>query len=328
MSDREQLVAEYLENNPPSSNLDHCLAYAYLKVNHEVTQKQYAEAVGINDRSLRKWISENKDDYEEAVERYEAEVEKPLDLSILSSRSISEEQLDKFVDVLYKSAITGNARDKALFIEFTGLTAENVMDLQSIKQRSLRWMIKGELSSISQYLDPKQLGVMMEESPYLYRGDKQSSGNSNNFVQADITDEAFVREMAYFGMLFTSLYNQTAHPDMDVVAQAVRLDRLEQGTAQALNRNNIKQYAEGANIKPKVSKPVTDEQLITMWMELGDNRHTATERVLEAKKAKQVVKPAEIKPDVVRERATQHEDALQVLVSVEDEIKHLLKLNK
>ncbi|EIT85379.1 hypothetical protein A374_11565 [Fictibacillus macauensis ZFHKF-1] len=325
MSDKEKVIAEYIESNNPSSSLDHALAFAYLKVTSQVTQKQYAEAVGVSDRAIRKYISDNKEEYEEEIESLEAGVEKPLDMSILSSRTLTEEQLDKFVDVLYKSAITGSARDRQLMIDFTGLTADDVMNLQSVKQKSLRWMIKGELSSISQYFDAKQLGVMIEESPYLYRGNKLSKGNANNFVQADVTDERFIREMAYFGMLFCSMYNQTGHPDTDVISQAVRLDRMEQGTAQALNKQEIKKYAEGKNIKSDVKQPLSNAELFNMYKELF-GAEKAHEMLQESKQAKQVVKPAEIKPDVIKQRASVHKDALLVLTTVEEEIKHLLKI--
>ncbi|MDM5313371.1 hypothetical protein [Peribacillus frigoritolerans] len=334
--DTEKLIAEYLESNSPSTALDHALAFAYLKVTGQVTQKQYAEAVGISDRALRKYISDNKEDYDEEIARIEAEVDKPLDLSSLSSRTLTEEQLDKFVDVLYKSAITGNARDKQLFIEFTGLTAEDVMNLQTAKQKSLRWIIKGELGSISKYFDSKQLGIMIEESPYLFRGDKQSTGNPNNFVQGDITDEAFVREMAYFGMLFCSMYNHTAHPDTEVVSKAVRLDRLEQGIRQAFNRQEVQKYIEGKNIKPDPpAKPMTDDEYRQMLIDLAslDGRPDLEEieREVESRRearkvTKEVVKPAEIKPDVIEKRATQHKDALEVFTGYEKDLKSLLRM--
>jgi len=326
MSGKEKVIAEYLESSSPTTNLDHSLAFAYLKVTAEVTQKQYAEAVGISDRALRKYIADNRADYDEEIERLEAELEKPLDLSSLSSRTLTEEQLDKFVDVLYKSAITGNARDRQLMIDFTGLTAEDVMNLQSVKQKSLRWMIKGELSSISSYLDTKELGVMIEESPYLFRGDKASAKNPHNFVQADIQDEAFIREMAYFGMLFVSIYNQSGHPDSEVLSQAVRLDRLEQGTAQPLNKYEVKKYAEGKNIKQTAPKAMTDDEALKMYMAVFEDKEKAHEILQKSREAKAVAKPAEIKPDVVRQRATQHEDALLVLTSIEEEMRHHLKL--
>ncbi|CAH0222605.1 hypothetical protein SRABI96_02449 [Peribacillus sp. Bi96] len=333
--DTEKLIAEYLESNTPSTNLDHALAFAYLKVTAQVTQKQYAESVGISDRALRKYISDNKEDYEEEIERLEAETEKPLDLSSLSSRTLTEEQLDKFVDVLYKSAITGNARDKQLFIEFTGLTAEDVMNLQTAKQRSLRWIIKGELGSISKYFDSKQLGVMIEESPYLFRGDKKSASNPNNFVQADISDEAFVREMAYFGMLFCSMYNNTAHPDTEVVSKAVRLDRLEQGTRQALSGKAVHEYSEGKNIKPKPpAKPMTDDEYRKLLIDVhsidGKPDLEEIERIVERNrvvtKTKGAIKPAEFKPDVIEERATQHKDALEVFTGYERDLASLLRM--
>lgn len=325
MADKQtEIIEEYLAEVKPSQAIEHAIAFGYLKgTDSQITQTMYSEKAGINSRTLRKYIAENKQAYEEELERAKENAEPEIDIASLDSRSLSEEQIDKFIEVLYQSAITGNARDRQLLIDFTGMTATEVMTFQNTKASSLRWFVKSTLSTINQHMDAKALGINIAESPYLYRGDKASRGNAQNFINADIEDESFKLELMYWGVVFMSLYNQTEHSDQQLVSQAVRLSRMENNTAQEINRAEVKKYQEGNDIKAD-KKSANDEALYSKLREVFPAEQ-ADEMIQTMQDAKKVTKPPEVDKEKVEERASQHEDKLEVLLSVEDELKAMMK---
>ncbi|MGP4068370.1 hypothetical protein [Halobacillus sp. B29] len=325
MADKHtDLIEEYLAEIMPSQAIEHAIAFGYLKgTDSQITQTMYSEKAGINSRTLRKYIAENKQAYEEELERAKENAEPEIDITSLDSRSLSEEQIDKFIEVLYQSAITGNARDRQLLIDFTGMTATDVMTFQNTKASTLRWHIRSTLSTISKHMDAKALGINLAESPYLYRGDKPSNGNTQNFVNADLEDESFKLELMYWGMAFMSLYNQVEHPDLQLVSQAVRLERMEQATAQEINRAEVKKFEAGKDIKAN-KNPANDEALYSKLREVYPAEQ-ADEMIQTMQDAKKVTKPPEVDKEKVEQRASQHEDKLEVLLSVEDELKAMMK---
>ncbi|WP_079709888.1 hypothetical protein [Paraliobacillus ryukyuensis] len=328
MADKLKEMEDFLQEQQPSTPEDVALCFAYCKVHYGATQDSYSKEIGISSRTLRKYISDNQKAYDEEIEQQEATKQPEADINNLA-RTLTNEQLDAFLQNLIQSAIKPDAsvKDKQLLIDFAGLSGNDLLNLTQVKKRSLHWFIKEELSSISQYLDSRQLGIMLEESDKLYREDRDSKGNAQNFVETDITDESFKLEAMYFGLLFMSLYNQTQHPDLELVQQAVRLDRIQQGKATPINKRAVKLYAKGNSIKKDAKKPVPDKSLEEMYAELfGEDE--AQEFMSNVKTAKSTVKPPEIDKDNVEQRATEHQDKLEVLLSVEEELAKMLRDSK
>lgn len=329
MTEKEKVLQGIVTESSPSTPLDHALLFAFVRQTEGTTQVQYSKAVGISDRTLRKYLADHQKEYTEELAKHEKK-EEEFDLSKMN-RSLSEEQLDKFVNNIFERATAKDStvREWEFLLNFTGLTASDVLSLREAKNRSLRWWIKGELSSISNYLDTKNMGVMLQSSEYLYRGDKGSMSNTQNFVNADVSDEIFMLEMAYQGMLFTSLYNNVAHPDLETLATAVRVNRLENGIQETFNKHEVSKYAKGKSISDSPNKPMTDEQLLEMFMMIHEDRAKAQEALLSHKEAKltasKVVKAPEVIVPDVQMRASKYADELEVLLSVEEELMSMMR---
>ena len=334
-------IEQYLTENKPTDAESHVVAFAFVKVMYGATQKAYAEATGINDRSLRNYISDNQELYEEELERLEElkDADSPTaDFSILANRAITEEMLDKFVDSLFKSAISGNARDKSLFIEWTGLTAEQVLTLQKNKAKSLRHWIKTEIGNVNQYMDTKSLGLMIETSPYIFRGNKDSKNNAQAFVDADLTDEGFKQELMYWGATFLSMMNNAEHPDLELLATAVRVDRLSKDIPEAFNKFEVKRYAD-ADFTPEKQNKTLDELLLELCeLEHGKGSFKAKEEYEEIKSQQmqnvgKAVKPPKFDKAEVKARASEYEDELKIILTAEEQMRHWMnettkKVNK
>ncbi|MCE7793451.1 hypothetical protein K8O68_13580 [Salipaludibacillus sp. CUR1] len=328
---KEELLQEVLEDFQPNSPEEHAQAFGYLKgLDSSITQAKYSKAIGISDRGLRKYLSDHKETYEEEIERGKEEAEPEIDLNSMQSRQLSEEQIDEFIKSLYESAIQGSARDKQLLIDFTGMTANDVMVFQNTKASSLRWFIKNSLSSINKHMDTRQLGIMLEESDKLYRGNKKSAGNTQNFIDADISDESFKQELMYFGLLFASLYNQTEHPDLELLAQAVRTERAKNKASQLLGNSasnkNVKKYALGKDWdKQKQSKTSPEEWEQFFIHDLGYSKQEAKEKIEVMQQAKSATKAPDVDKEQVRLRESQYEDELEVFVDTQEELQSMIR---
>lgn len=324
MAEKDKQIKGYIAEHQPNDAVAHVIAYAFCKVMYGATQKAYANEAGFSDRQLRQFISNNKELYEEELTRLEElDTDKP-NFDILANRTITEEQLDNFVDALFKSAVSGNARDKQLFIEFTGLTSEQVLTLNKNKAKSLRYWIRGELDSISSYIDTKTLGIMSESSELIFRGDKGSKNNTQNYINKDVADESFALELMYWGAVHLNLLNGVEHPDTSLLATAVRVDRLEKDVAETFNKAEVKKYAKGEAITEGI-KNVTEAE----WIEKlsGTFSPEEIEDILYKKRMAQASKPTA--PEVVRadveQRASKHEDELRVLLTAQEEMAQALK---
>lgn len=326
MTDNIKKIEEYIAEHKPNDAESHVLAYCFCKVYYSATQKQYAESAGFSDRLLRSYISDNRELYDGELERLQDIKDAdspPTDFTIMANRTITDEMLDKFVDSLFKDALTGNARSKQLFIDFTGLTSEQVLTLQKNKAKSLRYWIRENLGSISQFMDAKSLGLMIESSPYIHRGNKESANNAQAFVDADFTDESFAKELMYWGMVHLSLLNNVAHPDIELLSTAVRLDRIEAGVPETFNKYEVKQYAKGESISD-VKKTVTDTEMEQMLTEVF-GADEAEEIMFKRSLAKDTVKAPKVDKVSVEQRASKHEDKLQVLLTTEEELRHMMQ---
>lgn len=319
----KEQIESYIRDSAPSSAIDHAETFGYLKglLDSGITQAIYSGIVGINDRTLREYINKHKKEYDEMLEQGKADADDKVDPANINTRLMSEEQIDAFVSSLYTQAIKGSARDRQLLIDFTGMTANDVLGLQKSKETSLRWFIKANLSYIKKAVDTRDLGIQISESPYLYRGDKESSENKQTFVNLDLSEEAFKLELMYWGMVFMQIYNDQAHPDAELLSTALRISRLEDGTAQPINKTMAKRYAEGVNITKK-DKAVNPAELRAKLLEVFDP-DKVEQMLLDMQGAKNVTKAPEIDPVRIKQRATDLQDELEVLLTTQEEMQKI-----
>jgi hypothetical protein len=329
--DRQQKINEFLAESKPSDALSHVLAYAYLRAKYQVTQAEYNKLTGLNERTLRSYITKHREQYEAELAKHKPEL--TIDEDSLQT-TLSEEQLDAFINNIIKRALSPNSsvREWEFLVNFTGLQAEDVLNLGQIKSKSLRWFIKGNLSKISKYMDTKQLGVMLQESPYTYNGDKESIGNTERFITASLEDESFKLELMYFGLLFLSLYNQKAHPDLELVATAVRLNRLEKGLQQPVNMTEVKKFAKGKDIEEQSNQSKLRKNIGELIKELEAVTGFTANTVLsdEYKQARENVSKALKAPDIpdfeeVEKKTSKYYWELLVLTSAEEELRAMLE---
>lgn len=322
-SDREIKVSEYLAEANPADELSHVLAYAHLKQTYQVSQAEYQKLTGVNERTLRSYISKNRKEYEEQLE-----ASKPTNLIDPDNlqTTLTEEQLDQFIAVTIQKAISpeGTVADRKLLIELTGLKAEDIMNLSQVKNKSLKWHIKNNLSKLSKVMDTKQLGIMLQESPYLYHADKESKGNSKRFVDARFEDESFKLELMYWGMVFISMYNSNAHPDLDLLAKAVRINRLENNISEPMNMSDVKAFAKGKDIEQTAPKKATKAEIESLLKQLENE--FGEEYSNARKSVKDVVKPP-VFPEVeeIEAKSSKYFNELLVITSVEEELENLFK---
>lgn len=328
--DKQRMMIEYIEEKQPSNPLTHSLAFAYLKGKLEITQKQYAETVDVSARTLRGYISDNRVAYEKELKRAVEEVKagKP---EALAGRLLTEDQLDVFVESLVNAAINPKAsvRDRQLLIDLLGVDGKSLLELQDTKRTTLRWWIKGNISTLFRKgLDTREIGIMLETSDLLQREDKEAENNGQQFVDMDIEDEGFKLEMIYFGLLFTSMYNQIKHPDLEVVATAVRLDRLERGVEQIEDVKSIRPYAEGKDSVYTEPKPMTEELYLQFIEEIAETEAEYEQLKQDYSSSIKTVKPPKIDREDVRERQSKHEKELQVFVTHEEWLKGFLGVSE
>ncbi|XQY90618.1 hypothetical protein ACNRWW_13905 [Metabacillus sp. HB246100] len=340
---KEKMIEEYIVAQSPNDAMSHINTFCYVKVMYEATQAQYAKYAGISDRGLRSFISSNKEEYEQELERVQAEkdAESDVDFSQLNTRVLSEEQIDKFVENVFKKATSPNAsvREWEFFLNFTGLTATEVLNLQEAKAKTLRYWIKAQMPLLKQFMDTKVLGLMTETSRIIYRGNKDSKDNAQAFIDADIHDEAFAKELMYWGAVHLSMMNNVEHPDIELLATSVRLDRIEQGIAETFNKYEVKRYAEGDFTPKKSNKTMNELMLELCILEHGITRGTEEfEKLKEQRDRALAVAVKTVKPPVtdkvdINARASKYEDELRVLLTAEEEMRHMMneitkKVNK
>lgn len=315
-------IEEFLQEEKPSSSVEYAENFGYLKglLGKDITQEKYSEIAGINSRTLRKYIKENQKEYDASLALGQDHAEPSFDLTAADKRTLSEEQIDKFVETLYQAAISGTARDRELLINFTGMNPQEVLRLQHSKATTLRWFIKENLSKLVG-IDPKDLGIHLYESELLDGGDKAGLNNAQTFINKSISDEGFKMELMLYGMLFLQMYNNKKHPDYPLVSAAARISRLEQGTAQPLNRRLVKQYAAGKDIK-KNNKAVSTQQLKESLQAVYDPEQV-DEMLLQMQEAKAVTAPPALDRLEVQERATEYAEELEVLLTNEEEMRKL-----
>lgn len=266
---KQQVIKDVLAERQPSTPLAHAVVFALLSAQEGVTQKEYAEAIGLSDRSIRKYIAQHKAEYEAEFKRAEAELRQ------LQGRSRQKEmtgtQIDAFMDILIEKATsdTGTTQDRKLLIEFTGLNGADLIQRNAVKKSTLRWFILNNLSTLSSYLNTREMGINIEETDLLNREDKESENNVQNFTDSSIfSDPAFLRECAYFGLLFLSIYNEVEHPDLLLLGDAVRLERILDGRGKTdVGLGKASRYAKAKDYY-KRTEPYSDDEMRAMLTEL------------------------------------------------------------
>lgn len=330
---KQQVIEEVLAERQPSTPLNHALTFAFLNATEAVTQKEYALALNISDRTLRKYIADNRKQFDAEHSRAEAELSQALGRS--KQKEMSGSQLDAFVDILIEKAIseTGTTQDRKLLIDFTSLSGKELVQRNAVKKSRLHWWILTNLTTLSGYLNTRELGLNLTESDLLDRESRESEGNVQRFVDMSIfKDKAFYMECAYFGLVFMSLYNETEHPDLLLMSDAVRLERLlnnPDATADPLRglrgAPGASRYAKGADYHRPVHG--TGPDLDSLLRDLFDVSPTAPkselERVMREFKEKNPTPPqAEALPPFKREelvkRVTDKADLLTVYLSVDE----------
>ena len=332
---KQQVIADVLEERAPATPLAHAVTFAYLSATEGAVQKEYAEAVGISDRTLRKYVADNRKEYDAEHSRAEAELSQALGRS--KQKEMTGSQLDAFIDILIEKATsdTGTTQDRKLLIEFTGLSGTDLVQRNAVKRTALRWWILNNLSTLSGYMNTRELGLNLSESDTLYREDRASEQNLQRFVDRSIfKDKAFYMECAYFGLVFMSLYNETEHPDLLLMSDAVRLERLlnnPDATADPLRGinggNKASIYSAGKDYHRPVHGTGQGADVDSMLRELFDLSPTAPqselEQVMNEFKEKNLKPPqAEAVPPFKREdivkRVTDKADLLETYLSVDE----------
>lgn len=325
-----QLIREAIEEHSPQNGLDHALLFAELKTKEDITQNQYSELAGIAPRTLRKYIADNRHKFDQRIHAVSAQLERKRESGSLGT--LTESQLDQFLQGLIDRAIKPDAktRDVELLIRFADLKGADLLELKATKERSLRWQIKETLGSICQYLDSYELGIMLEECNLLARGDRFSEINQKRFMSSSLEDTDFKLELMYFGMLFISLYNEQQHPQLALLATAVRLNRIkkESNKQQLKDSSNLSKYAEGKDIKPPEPFQGTDEELKAeldrLMLKIFDgNRAEMEESSKRLANVERKVTAPVIDADKVWQEADAHEEDLKVIVTLEDFLKDL-----
>lgn len=266
---KQQVIKDVLAERQPGTSLAHAVVFALLSAQEGVTQKEYAEAIGISDRTVRKYIGDNRKEYDAEFKRAEAELRQLQGRT--KQKEMTGSQLDAFIDILIEKATSesGTTQDRKLLIEFTGLNGSDLVQRNAFKKSTLRWFILNNLSTLSTYLNTREMGIQLEETDLLNREDKDSENNIQNFTDSSIfSDPAFLRECAYFGLLFMSVYNEVEHPDLALLGDAVRLERILDGRGKT-ERELIKanKYAEGKDYYKRTT-PFSNDEIREMFTAL------------------------------------------------------------
>lgn len=264
-----RVIKDVLEERGPGTPLAHAVVFALLSAQEGITQREYSEAIGVSDRTIRKYIAQHKAEYEAEFKRAEAELRQ------LQGRSRQKEmtgtQIDAFMDILIEKATsdTGTTQDRKLLIEFTGLNGADLIQRNAVKKSTLRWFIFNNIGTISSYLNTREMGIQLEETDLLNREDKESENNVQNFIDRSIfSDTAFLRECAYFGLLLISIYNETQHPDLELLGDAVRLERILDGRGKSARELiGANRYAEGKDYYRRTA-PYSEDEIRAMLTDL------------------------------------------------------------
>lgn len=299
---KKQIVKDILEERQPgSSSLAHVLAFAYASGRYGISQEIYSEVAGFSSRTLRKYLAtgDNRKEYEKELNRVAEDLKKEQGIT---KRQLTGSELDAFLDILIQKAIdpNGSTADRKLLSELVNISAEDLLTRQTTKQASLLWFIRNNLENVSTYLNPRELGIHLEESPYIYRETRESKGNSQRFIDNSVfstedkpANPSYIVEVLYWGTLFLSLMNQQASPDLPLLGDTVRLARGADGkikTARELGR--VSRYAKGKNMFKRTT-PVTQAEVDKLLLEL--NSDTPGYKLPE-------VKPGSVKVEEIPER--------------------------
>lgn len=269
---KARVIKDVLEERGPNTPLAHSVVFAFLSATEGATQKEYAEAIGVSDRTIRKYIAQYKAEFDAEFKRAEAELRQLQGRT--KQKQLTGSQLDAFIDVLVAKAIdpNGSTQDRRLLIDFTGLTGADLIQRNAIKKTTLRWFILNHLSTLSTYINTRELGLNLEESELLNREDKESENNVQKFTDSSIfSDPAFFRECAYWGLVFMSIYNEIEHPDLLLMSDAVRLERILSGpeaTADPLKgitgRGKASIYLDGKDYYKRTT-PFSEDEIREMF---------------------------------------------------------------
>ncbi|MGG6431925.1 hypothetical protein ACPF7I_06235 [Anoxybacillus sp. D401a] len=303
-------VKQYLKEKGYNLNDDKELlrAFADAKINLQASQEEFASAVGITSRTIRNKIAKDRAYYNACLEEFSSVAEE--------QGKLTEEQLSKFVDnILALGLNPKSAKDIQLFIDFFGITADDVKKIIQIKKASLRgWLKDAQLD----YMDMESVYKNLFTMDCLYNQNEQSVGATERAYSMDLNEPLTQYRLMYMGAVFMSLYNQAEYSDLlDQLAVLMKLEQLEQGVHIQIDR---KLRTEAQKLAGTYKRPnLTDEEYKSLLREIG-----VSEETLKTLQNKPKVKEL---PDreTVEELHENHYEQLEGYLTAEQELSRLLK---
>lgn len=276
MSNLKQYFKEKGYN--PSDITDVVKAYADAKINKGANQEDVAKAVGISARTLRKYVAEQRDQFDGFVVEFELKASGTVP-------SISENDLDAFVNNLLRMGTNpSSAKELQLFIEFFGITATDVQDVLSLKRKSLRGWLR-ESSSNFDFIDVKEMQKALHSMDILYNQNTQSVGATALAGEIDINNPMDQYRLMYLGTLFVSLYNQSDSSGelLEYLSTLMRVEQLKAGRDIPIDRDINKQIEKTAGTykEPNVSDADIKELLGLSEAELRRYRNMPSKKPVE-----------------------------------------------
>lgn len=328
---KKQIAEEILEERQPGgSSLAHVLTFAYASARYGISQDIYSEVAGFSARTLRKHISNNRAEFDTEYQRVAEDLKKEQGIT---KRQLSGSELDAFLDILIQKAIdpNGSTADRKLLSELVSISSEDLLTRQTTKQASLLWFIRNNLENISTYLTPRELGLHIEESPYIYRETRESKGNSQRFIDNSVfstedkpANPSYIVEVLYWGVIFLSLMNQQAHPDVNLLGDTVRLARATDGkikTARELRK--VARYAKGKNMFKRTT-PVTAEEVDKLLLELNSDNPDYKLPDIKTVTARKPVELPDREAVIQRVTTPEAQEQLELILSADDLMAKLL----
>lgn len=300
-----------------SENAQVVKAYADAKVNHDATQEDVASAVGVTARTLRKYIAEDREAYEAYLAEFELKASGKVP-------SISENDLNSFVDNIIRMGTNPQSvKEVQLFIEFFGITSEDVKEIMNLKRKSLRGWLR-EAESID-YMNVEEMQRNLLTMDILYNQNQQSKGATAKAMNINPNDAIDQYRLMYLGALFVSLFNQTENKALlKYLSVMMRLEQIKQGRDISIDAD-IRKQAERASGTYEETKELTANELEQGLRDIGYTE-AEIQDMLYAFKHKSNSKPVEL-PDKeeLEQDEEQYKEQLRGYLKPHEELKLMLK---
>ncbi|MBN8234718.1 hypothetical protein JF544_05630 [Halobacillus kuroshimensis] len=193
------------------------------------TQKEFAQALGKTERTIRSWKSNNEDAYIMAFEKYQPTApELPEDAGNLDEEAL-ESTYNNLMSRLKDKRTT--TKDLAQILEYFGISGKELQFYAKNRGKSLRGFYRdGEAQLIHDEFARELFKHIIAESELLYRGTEKSLGNTQNYLNADLSDPIVRLEHQVMGGLFMGLWNGYISPQTIEMAKVLRILKLAEGS--------------------------------------------------------------------------------------------------